>query len=369
MKKCRVGIMTFFRVNNFGAVLQAYALSKTCEKIGYETEIINYECSFLEKPYRLENLKNRGVFLYLTSLFGFLTRFPRNRKFEEFRKNELCVSQKKYDRTHVIETSYDLIIAGSDQVWNLEATNGDVGYLCEGFPEKTVKCSYAASFGKTDMDQKWVELIKHGLDHFTHITCREEEGTRFVNSLTDTSDCQTVIDPVFLLSGDEWRSLAVSPKTKEKYILVYQQSITPTVVEVAKRLTKEKKRKILFIPFPMGKAAFGSCKTNYSPKEWLGLIQNAEFVVTDSFHGTAFSIVLNKDFYVSTSGTGPKTSSRIHGLLEKMNLKDRYVVKADSLSRLGEKIRWDEVNKRIDVERAKSMKYLREIGQYVSNQG
>lgn len=364
MNKQKLGIMTFFRVNNYGAALQAYGLSKTLARQGYDVEIIDYECPFLEKPYRLENLRHRGIIPYLTSLFGFLTRFPRNRKFSEFRKDNLVISKKKYCYENVGDMPYDLIVAGSDQIWNMEATNGDDRYLCEGFPEETPKFSYAASFGKAEVDEKWIETVKHGLRNFQRISCREESGTEFVKSVQNGGECQTVIDPVFLISREEWGQFALTPEIGD-YILVYQQSITGTVVEVARQLAKENHLKIIFIPFPIGKIAFGKYKTNYSPQEWLGLIQNAEYVVTDSFHGTALSIILNKDFFVSTRGIGPKTSGRIHGLLAKMHLQDRYIECVDELREERDRISWEVVNGIIQEERKQAINYLMELGEYV----
>ena len=365
MKKCKVGIMTFFRVNNFGAVLQSYALSKTLDRLGYDAEIIDYQCPFLEKPYRWENLHNKGIFAFLTSFLGFLTRFPRNQKFLKFRKKNLCVSEKTYCRENVDEAKYDLIVVGSDQIWNLEATNGDDRYLCEGFSKKIPKCTYAASFGKDEIEERWIETLRQGLQNFQRITCREESGTKFVNKIVKDKNCQTMIDPVFLLSKEDWEKIATKPKIAD-YVLVYQQSITKTVVEVARYLARENNLKIIFIPFPMGKISFGKCKTNYSPKEWLGLIQNAAYVVTDSFHGTAFSIVMNKEFFVSTCGTGPKTGGRIHGLLAKMNLQNRYIECGDEIQGKKDMVNWKEVNEIIKEERKCAIDYLMEIKKYVS---
>lgn len=351
-----IGIMTFFRVNNYGAVLQAYGLSTTLEKLGYDVEIIDYECKYLEKPYRFENLRNKGISAYLASLFGYFTRFPRNKKFRQFRNKYLKISSKQYNNEMLKNASYDIFLAGSDQIWNLNATNGDTGYLLEGISDQVIKCSYAASFGTSAVDDKWKDVIKRNLDTFSNISIREQEGVLVVNELMENEVARLMIDPVFLIKAEEWRKISCKPNVN-KYILVYQQSITKVVVDIAKSIAKEKHLNLLFIPFPIGKIALGKYKTNYSPEEWLGLIDNAEYVITDSFHGVALSIILNKSFFVSLAGVSVKTGGRIKGLLNKFNLNSRYINKTDDIWDIKD-IDYNTVNKILNSERENAIQYL-----------
>lgn len=360
MKKIRVGIMTFFRVNNYGAVLQAYSLSRTLAEMELDVELIDYECPFLEKPYRMENLKRRGLFSYLVSLFGYLTRLPRNKKFDRFRKDALNISSTRYGCGRLEDIPYDIVVAGSDQIWNLNATGGDVGYLCEGMRRDLPRYTYAASFGTSSVDEMWYPVLEKNLKTFRKIILREKAGAQIVQSLLPDCKCDTIADPVFLKSRQEWSNLAVEPTCKN-YILVYQQSVTKTVVKIARKLAKQKNLKLIFIPFPIGAVAAGKYKTNYSPTEWLGLIQYADYVVTDSFHGAALSIVLNTDFFVSLSGVGMKTGCRIRELLDKMGLQDRYIDDIEKLNSADRTIDWENVNQIISNERERAFAYLEEI--------
>lgn len=358
--KQRIGLMTFWRVNNYGAVLQAYSLSSTLTSLGFKTEIIDYKCDFLEKPYGLRNLRLGGFVKYLTSLLGYLTRLPRNRKFKAFRMRYLNTSSCIYNNSTLENCKYSIMVVGSDQVWNLDATGMDTGYLLDSIPDSVHKYSYAASFGVSEIKEAWKSPVKEYLGKFEGLTVREEAGKEAIGQILPYKKCEVMIDPVFLTEKSEWLKIAEKPKC-QNYILVYQQSITKTVVRIAKKIAKERKLKILFIPFPIGEYAVGKCKTNYSPEEWLGLIANASYVITDSFHGVALSIIMNKKFYTNVSGTSKRTGGRISELLGKMGLQDRYIDDISGLKEYNSEIDYERVNKKIGLEREKALLYLREL--------
>lgn len=245
-------------------------------------------------------------------------------------------------------------------MWNLDATGMDTGYLLDSTPDSVHKYSYAASFGVSKIKEAWTGSVKEHLGKFEGLTVREEAGKKAIGQILPYKKCEVMIDPVFLTEKSEWLKIAVKPKC-QNYILVYQQSITKTIVHIAKKIAKERQLKMLFIPFPIGAYAVGKYKTNYSPEEWLGLIANASYVITDSFHGVALSIILNKKFFTNVSGASKRTGGRISELLEKMGLQARYIADISELKEYDGEIDYERVNKNIELEREKALMYLREL--------
>lgn len=354
MKKMKIGVMTFFRVNNFGAVLQAWALQKVLMKEGYLVETIDYECTYLEKPYRLRNIKERGILSYCMSLFGYLTRVPRKKKFNEFIRGNLQLSETYYSSNiEKANDNYDFFIAGSDQIWNISATNCDVAYFLNFVTDSRKKGTYAASFGKDTFDKKIKQTVEKYLLDFRYLYVRENSARQMLDSLTKRNS-DVVLDPTMLLDREAYEQLFVPIKQDRKYVLVYQQNITKSAIECASRIAKKNKLEVICIPFPIGKIVLAKCKTNYSPGEWLWLIDNAECVVTDSFHGMVFSIIFNKSFYLAVPQVGKTISGRMTELLGMLSLEDRII--SETMNE--DEIDYGRINTLIEKKRKESRKKL-----------
>ena len=236
----KIGILTFQTTNNFGAILQSYALQQVLKNYGHEPEVINYQCEYISKPYRLLNLKKKGVAGYLFGLIGYICYLPRTKCCNNFRKIIKYTSPLDSQSINAIEDSYDMYIAGSDQIWNYKLTNGDFTYLLDFVKKDSKKFSYAASIGVNDIEPIYQESYKMLLEKFSRISVREKQGAELIEHLAHL-DAHIVLDPTLLLAPSDWLKVAKKPKINENYILVYQLGISQKLVRFVKMLSDKKR--------------------------------------------------------------------------------------------------------------------------------
>jgi len=334
----KIGILTFHTSENYGAVLQAYALQETLKREfnSSEVEIINYAPITTKKSYRIYKYKSNNIIkqflLYcLTTYYYFALKNKKN-KFYSFVNNFLNLS----NQTYLTELeflgnipNYDVYITGSDQVFNPNNPNNKRIFFLDFPKNKSKKIAYAPSFGVTQFSDEQKEKITSFISSFDALSCRENEGANFLTKITGKK-VPVVLDPVFLLSEKEWNKVIVLPKTKDKYIFIYDLNGGEALVKIANKIKGKTGYKIVCCTSKI--TAFYHIDKqlyNLGPQEFLGYIKNAEYVVTDSFHGTAFSVVFNKKFYSYIAFS--KTSSRIISLLKNLGIDNRLVLK-ESLS-------------------------------------
>tara|TARA_S200000501_G_scaffold377914_1_gene438138 strand:- start:14073 stop:15170 length:1098 start_codon:yes stop_codon:yes gene_type:complete len=354
----KTATLTFQNSENYGALLQAYALQKKLFSIGVENEVLNYRCEYLGKPYGFSALKRKGVIRYFLGIAYSLVRIPRKSNFKKFRSLIKMTRVLKLDDLNSLNENYDAFIAGSDQVWNDSITNFDSSYYLDFVDSPEKKMSYAASFGFETIPENLKPKYRKLLKEFSVFNMREESGVKNIKMLLNKS-ANLVLDPTMLLSKKEWDKVASSSVRKNKYILVYQTTISSFLVNIVKALSISTGYKIICIPFPLGGFLKSKFELTAGPGEWIGLIRDAEIVITDSFHGTAFSILYNKEFYVClTDGV-----TRITNLLNLFELDNRICIEYPKLN-LNKKINWDRVNKKLIEERHKSTECLEAMLNY-----
>lgn len=328
----KVGILTFPNSKSYGAVLQMLALYQTCRDLGYDTQIINYHNAWMKQEKHLE--KNRGQnnmavrtrrqltnLLHLTMKTGF-TRFEKQMN----KVPKKAFSDKGQLRE--IAGNYGAVICGSDQVWNPDITNFDLSYFLDFCGSKTARISYAPSFGVESLPDAFAEKVRAELEKFQNISVREDSGGRIIRDLTG-QDATLVIDPTLLLDEQQWQTYEqVHPQAKGEYILYYTVRSSRTLWRHCLELAKKTNLKILRIgsnviskQFKKNENADFVC--DVSPAQWLYLVHNARYVVTNSFHGTAFSVNYRKDFYVEFSSL---TNSRLSNIIRLLSL-DNCVLK------------------------------------------
>lgn len=331
-KKC--GILTFHRARNIGADLQAYALQTYIESQGERVEIINYSPKYIEDSFGIvpKNLLRQidtGRLAKIKCLLKLLLKFPytcmREYKFARYRRKYYHLSGRKtnkYEEVSKKANEYKVIFCGSDQIWNPMLTNhldrvyfGDIG------TNKIYKVSYAASIGQLEMissDEEKFKKLVHNLDR---IGVRETSAKEYLNKLNITS-VEVNVDPTLLLSRRQWEKIMKEIKISYKYIFVYALEINEKLIEVTKLLAKKTGLQIIFLDMKnrYGKGAHSKYTTD--PNEFLGYVKNAEYVVTNSFHGTVFSIIFQKNFFVIPHKT---KNNRIENLLENLELTYRIV--------------------------------------------
>lgn len=352
----KTGIVTFQNTNNYGALLQNFALQQAVSKLGHIAETINYKDKYISKPYGIAHLKNKGLFAYLFGVLGYIIYLPRTKKCKEFKQKIKYSVPLKKENLKSLNSEYDNFIAGSDQVWNYKLTGLDDAYLMD-FVEDKSKCnSYAASLGFSELEENKRGRYINNLSSYNIITVREKAGETLLRDILKR-EVETVVDPCLLLSYDEWQKVIIEPKTDKHFILVYQLGFSPVLVEQAVKVAKRENKKIVFLPFPVGKPAFGKYDVFAGPSELLGYIKKADYVFTDSFHGTLFSILFNKQFYTKISGTHAGIGSRISDMLAIFGLEKRLVEYTD----LNETIDFENINPIITIQRERSLKILNKI--------
>lgn len=364
----RIGLLSYHNSVNYGAVLQIYALKRTLEKLGANVSVIDYRSISSEYSSFLlsKAIKDIGLpralakYLYYI-IFARKTIEVKKEKFTEFININFNLTRHfKSVVEFVSENDFDIVICGSDQIWNPEITNGfDKMMFCDFYNHKTQKYSYAASVGDVEiigtkeMKKEFFKLIKN----FNGITVREKELADFISQNSDINPLVT-LDPTLLLNATEYRVIENVKKPVEKYVLVYQLSRYPRSIEVAQLLAREKNLKIKEIvnnPYILHKDK--SMLFTESPSEFLNLVRNAEYVITNSFHGTIFSIIFKKNFYTILSRT---RTSRITNLLNTLDINNRLIYEnVDTFTR--DSINYDKVDVILAQEREKSINYLKSI--------
>ncbi len=353
----RIGIVTFQETNNYGAILQNFALQKAIEQYGHYAETIDYRSEYIAKPYRLKHLKDKGLGKYVFGVIGYLCYMPRTRANQKFRKNVHYSKPIMKEGLSALNVDYDCFITGSDQVWNVNLTGYDDTYFLKFVDAAKKKNSYAASIGISQFTDEQKEWYKDKLSGYNVVSVREMASIPMLSDITET-DVEEVLDPVFLISKEEWDGYTYSAKEKCDYILVYQLGVSSALVDYAKQCARTYGCKLVFFPFPLVGTAKGRYMLSAGAGDLITYIKNAKYVITDSFHGTALSIIFGKKFATLVSGTHSAVSSRLTSLLEKLGLQHRIWKKDLNID---EEIEYSKVYKILDAERLRSYKVLEKI--------
>lgn len=352
-----IGIITIVKVNNYGAELQAFALQKKLELLGYRSEIIdylyyknwNFNDTAMSKPFISMGIKAKAVYWAKYRLVNFLLAkvFPvfnksvrlRLLRFDSFHRRNTKFSRqyRSMPDLYNAKLDYDVFVVGSDQVWNPMASSSIEPYFLTFAPKGARKISYASSFGVSQIDKSLHERFRDLLNNIDVISVRETSGQDLVKLLTGRH-AELVADPTLLLTKQEWgKYMAEFPSMPKRYVLIYQLSDSVAIVRLAKRIAEEKGLPV----FRICKRAFGERKdggvTNIldaGPAEFLWLIAHAEYVVTNSFHGTAFSVNFSIPFFTVVSST-KKNNSRMESLLKSVKLQDRLLPDSINVGQIG----------------------------------
>jgi len=362
----KIKTITCHEVYNYGASLQAYALMKYLQDLGHDVEIIDYKPEFLTRRYYLWSIPtnwDKNLFMkliyYSRKVPGKYFRFLNEKKpFDRFTKKYLKLTDKTYHTNDDLKSGCldaDIFIAGSDQIWNSVSPNGKDPAFYLDFAEKgTIKASYAASFGTDHIEEGYEIQVKKWISNLDYVSVRENTGLKILDSLGIQGE--QVLDPVFLLSSLEWIKLAEGNKMNNKYILVYDFENNLEIEDFSKRLAAETGYPIISINNYVKQSYSKRHISNVSPLEFIGLIRNSEVFISNSFHGAAFSIIFNKDFYIFNR-IYQKVNSRMKDLLDLLGIENR-VISGEKRFISGDKINYDKVNVLLDEKISLSKKYL-----------
>ena len=354
----RVGIITFHFPLNYGAVLQAYALSECIKSLGHDAFLIDYKPDYHIKRY-LWNWAYCG--LNFTNLIYPLL----HKSFGEFSSKHLRLSSRSYKTLEELTASppeADAYICGSDQIWNSRITNLDPAYFLTFAPQGTRRIAYAGSFGISEIDKAVQLLYTRWLKDITHLSAREKQGAEIIRQLTGRN-APVVLDPTLLLTKNEWEALSQEPSTKDPYIFCYSLNDVPGLMELcyyAQKLTGYPIYKIGGIKDVWNrrvKAVVGA-----GPQEFLGYINYAAIVITNSFHGTVLSMNMQRPFFTIPSpvtGTYSR-NSRLFSILQILSATDRLYRPGQEFPSIADfEIAYDMIAERLVAEREKSLSYLK----------
>lgn len=364
--KKTVAYLTRHTVSNYGSVLQAYATQTALEKLGYNPVCINYYRSD-EKPKELVKTLlqcskwNKNV---LTRLVFMVTQKPvyyfAGKRFEQYRKI-VKVTDKEYNcEQDLIDNppQADVYMTGSDQVWNtITCDNIDPVYFLSFLQSNEKRIAYGASFGGSTVKDSDKDTIKTLLNKYDSVSIRENSGVEIAKELG--VNATQVLDPTFLLSKEEWEKIIPKRECKEKYVLVYQLHPNKNFDTYAKAFAKNKGLKLYRVSHCIHHIV-RSGKFIYCPpiQDFLWYIKNAEYFLTDSFHGTAFSIGLNTQFV----DVLPKSySERISSILSLIGYENRILKSYDDFAITDKKIDFNLVNEIISKERKNSYDILKNM--------
>ena len=356
----KIAILTYHKTTNYGAIFQAYALQKKLNNMNVEAEILDYRNDTLTKRYSINPFVDMNFKNIIKRTLSLKNKIILQSKFEKFSLNNISTSKKIYNENNIVGAGalYDKFIVGSDQVWNLKLSGNDYNYFLDFLSDNTKKYSYAASFGITAFSDDEKKLIRQYLDNFAKISIREADGIKLAKEMGICDTYQNV-DPVFFLNAKEWNSLIPNKESNlGKYILVYEITYTPNLINFSKKYAREKNLKVVFISGSNRKIRGFINKNNLSPEEFLMYLKNATYVITSSFHGVALSIVLEKEFYFDLPSSKKSTGSRITSLVNLLKIENRNISSEHIDSK---KIDYGEVEKILKEEIKKSEKYLLDI--------
>lgn len=334
-------IVTFHTAYNYGAVLQTYALQKFIADLDYSVGIYDY------KPPYLSNTSFKQKLLGSVKSFHKKDHGVREKRFDDFRAKYLNLN---------LERDSKIFISGSDQVWNANGIMNPVFFL-NFVGDKSFRASYAASIGASGIPSEKTDLFKEYINRFDAVSVREEDAKNCLAPLYD-GNISVNVDPTLLHCADVWNSISKPVSgLPDNFILVYLLHIPKNAKQLIKWLKKESGYSVVLIDAGFASTVISSdiVLRDVGPEEFIWLMSKAQRVVTSSFHGTAFSVIFEKEFY---SVVNPASPSRISNLLSKCGIKGV----AESDTEFSQNIvDWDNVNSVLKDERQKSKEYIRDV--------
>lgn len=353
----KVGIVTLQLHKNYGGVLQNFALQKVLKKMGHDPITIDKIPNRNNLRYYISHIKSivLKVLGRETNGIFYFSHFDRDKRFSHFVDKNIKITRPttKYTIDIFKKNHCDLMVVGSDQVWRRNFfTKEDIKNYFGAFLQDSniPRVAYAASFGVSDWEYEkdLAKDCKILANQFIGISTREDSGIKLCQKL-GFENAVGVLDPTLLLTANDYRSVCKeipqrNPNLLMAYILDYSEDKRLLIEQIA----VEKNLKYIIIK--------SEYQAEISVEEWLSLFRDAEYIVTDSFHGTAFSVIFNKSFNcIVNSGRG---ADRFYSLLNRLGLKDR-IIKAGESTNVNP-IDWSNVNTSLDSWRVKSMTFLEE---------
>jgi hypothetical protein len=315
--------------------LQAYAFCNAIESLGHVAKIIDFVPERYAKDASLIVTVRKG----LSNIINYGNYQLKRKRIAAFREKYFKLTDQRYTTVEDIERNppvFDAYICGSDQIWNPELFGVLSPYFLDFVSDtNAIKSSYAASFGKEFLDASFRDLIGQYLRRLQYISVREASGKDIVREVSGR-EATEVMDPVFLVAAHDWEALLGHPSPSPcPYILLYSMESSEPLLDSARYLAERYQTQVIHLSWGMKKdPGIDRVINNAGPLEFIELIKSASYVCTNSFHGTAFSIIFRRPFVVVPHKS---RNTRITGLLEKLELTSQMVTDNHSLHQLAER--------------------------------
>lgn len=380
----KVGIITSNAsfLDNYGAVLQAYAMTAQLRKWNVEPQIINYQYNTGEQVVSAEYTVDRSVKARLKYILSgnvslwqkVLYRCARGKRnlqtelFRQFVQDNIPIDLRKsvtYEELKKQNLRFEALICGSDQVWNplIHANRNDPGFFLQFGNEKCRRIAYAPSFGVSVLPETAKSNLKEYTDSFDALSVREQSGAVLMKEICER-DVPVMLDPTMMADRSIWDTFDRIPEgVPKQYILVYRFGRMEYMEKQIQNVAAELKLPILEIPVSIESYGKGSkILFGVGPEEFVTLIRNAEIVLTDSFHATVFSILNHTQFYTFLrQGKNEKNNmnSRMENLLEMLNLQERLIYPDSEIVSLS-KVKYENADVLLEQRRNESQKFLKD---------
>ena len=326
----KIGIMTYHRAENYGSVLQTFALTIVLKKMGHSPTVIDYHSTAQDKMYKLYETPRslKGVLRNVHSFICKKKLRTRKKRFASFLSELLTLSQEQYNEFSEmsgLNEQYDLFICGSDQIWNTACVDYSDVYLFNFVKDKQRCLSYAASIGTGGIKMEDEGKFSDYLHDFRYISVREGKAKDSLERIVD-KEIDVVPDPVLLLTREDWDHLASAKNNYGDYILCYFIGDVEQMRSFAKRMHEESKLPLVFTNINLREVVIGGYHLyDTGPVEFVNLVKNAKYICTDSFHAVLFSLIYHKDFWVFTNVHEGSSRSRIDEIASKVQLTHRVL--------------------------------------------
>lgn len=374
MKK--IGMLTFYSEYNYGAMLQAYALQTKIKELGYSAEFIR----FFDRKFKEEKPTNaicrvKKILKNLKSVEFSIKKYIINRHigerkyslFDDFVERYISTSRNAYyslEDLKKADNEYDAFVTGSDMVWSDIGQNLDAYFLT--FASEGKRISYAPSLtGRENEMVEQREQYKNWINRIDFLSCREKYGVNYISNITGRKAKQ-VVDPTLLIEKEVWKEkFHIEKRHGQPYILCYMfRGIKKAMLKKIKYYAKENNLRIIFIPMSVQETLYdlkNGSDASYGPKEFVELFYNASYVVTNSFHGLLFSLIMNKPFSLIHRGKGNewlKHEERMTNILSLLDIENCFVNESDFDMNLNWDIDYNIINSKISELRRDSLDYL-----------
>lgn len=363
----KIAVITLKDSPNYGGILQAYALQKAIEKLGHECDLIDYITPDFKLKFTFFGWpKNMKAIYWIYKKVQYPLMVVMMKKMMPFyRHMNLTRKYTLPSELKELNDKYDAFVTGSDQVWACDLNCYDDSYYLSFANDDKLKIAYAASLGRTINMLKPEEkaFIAPNLKRLDKIAFREESGNEVAKVLADRTDTTNVLDPTLLLNKEDWAKVS-EYKPRKPYVLCYLMQSRKNDTEAlrfAKRIAKERGLEIVKVCRGLTSVLWGETIHVPTVEEWLGLYANAAYVVTNSFHGVAFSVNFNRNFTAFVEGDIQSgRNSRQNNICTALGVSHRIKIVGDASKIDDSNINYTEINAKLDVLKAESNAYLKQ---------